>query len=189
MTVPARTRRLGRQFFARDALDVAPELVGKVVVAGPCRGRILEVEAYRQDDPASHSFRGPTTRNRVMFGPAGHLYVYFTYGMHHCANIVTGRPGEGQAVLLRAVLPLSGIDTMRSRRRGRRDSELADGPGKLSQAFGFDRGVDGVDLCGRAAGAPYVVDDGTPPPPVAATPRIGISLAVEVPWRWCAIAP
>ncbi len=177
----ARWRRLPRSFFARDALVVAPELLNKVLVAGPCAGRIVEVEAYRSDEPAAHTFRGPTPRTAVMFGPAGHLYVYFTYGMHHCANVVTGADGDGQAVLLRAVLPLEGIDVMAERRHGR--TPLADGPGKLCQAFGLDRGDSGVDVC--AGGAVRVVDDGTPPPTtVVTTPRIGITKAVDLPWRF-----
>ena len=177
----ARRRRLPRSFFARDALVVAPELLNKVLVAGPCAGRIVEVEAYRSDEPAAHTFRGPTPRTAVMFGPAGHLYVYFTYGMHHCANVVTGADGDGQAVLLRAVLPLEGIDVMAERRHGR--TPLADGPGKLCQAFGLDRGDSGVDVC--AGGAVRVVDDGTPPPTaVVTTPRIGITKAVDLPWRF-----
>jgi DNA-3-methyladenine glycosylase len=181
--VTRRERQLGRQFFARDALDVAPELLDKVLVAGECAGRIVEVEAYRSDDPASHSFRGPTARNATMFGPGGLLYVYFTYGMHYCANVVTGPEGDGQAVLLRAVVPCRGIDVMRNRRGGRPDQTLADGPGKLCQAFGLDRTHDGLDLCTSAEA--FVVDDGTPPPsdPLVGG-RIGIRHAQEHPWRW-----
>ena len=174
-------RPLDRDFFARESLVVAPELLGKVLVAGECAGRIVEVEAYRSDDPASHTFGGRTMRNAVMFGPAGHLYVYFTYGMHHCANVVTGSDGDGQAVLLRAVQPLRGIEQMSARRGGR--AALADGPGKLCQAFGIDRRHDGTDLC--AGGAVAIVDDGVPPPADAViTPRIGITRAVDQPWRW-----
>lgn len=176
------TRRLPRSFFARDALEVAPELLNKVLVAGPCAGRIVEVEAYRSDDPAAHSFRGPTPRTAVMFGPAGHLYVYVSYGMHHCANVVTGADGDGQAVLLRAVEPLTGLELMRERRHGR--PQLADGPGKLCQAFGLDLRHTGTDLCTPDADV-FVGDDCTPPPttPVR-TPRIGITKAVELPWRF-----
>ena len=174
-------RRLPRSFFARDALVVAPELLGKVLVHGPCAGRIVEVEAYRSDEPAAHSFRGKTPRTAVMFGRAGHLYVYFTYGMHHCANVVTGRTGDGQAVLLRAVSPLDGIDVMVERRHGRR--RLADGPGKLCEAFGIDLRHTGADVC--APGDVRVVDDGTAPPDVVVTtPRIGITKAVDLPWRF-----
>ncbi len=174
-------RRLARAFYTRDALDVAPELLDKVLVVGGCAGRIVEVEAYRTDDPASHSFRGRTARNATMFGPGGLLYVYFTYGMHHCANVVTGADDDGQAVLLRAVTPCRGIELMRARRGDPRS--LADGPGKLCQAFGIDRTHDGVDLCTSAD--ILIVDDGTPPPaaPLVGA-RVGIRHAVEHPWRW-----
>ena len=154
-------------------------------MAGPCAGRIVEVEAYRSDDPASHSFRGPTARNAVMFGPAGHLYVYFTYGMHFCANVVAATEGDAQAVLLRAVQPLRGVELMRRRRGGRPDAILTDGPAKLCQAFGIDRRQDGVDLC--TDDLLSVVDDGVAPPSAPrVTPRIGIRVATEQPWRWLA---
>jgi DNA-3-methyladenine glycosylase len=178
-----RERRVGRGFFTRDALDVAPDLLNKVLVAGECAGRIVEVEAYRADDPASHSFRGRTPRNAAMFGPGGLLYVYFTYGMHFCANVVTGRDGDGQAVLLRAVTPCRGIEVMRARRGARADRVLADGPGKLCQAFGLDRSADGTDLA--RSRELFVVDDGTPPPAdLLVGPRVGIRHGTEHPWRW-----
>lgn len=163
---------------------MARDLLGAVLVVerGGTRvaGRIIETEAYMADDPASHSFRGRTPRNRVMFGPAGHLYVYRSYGIHWCANVVTGSEGDGQAVLLRAVDPLEGADEM-LRRRGRRP--LADGPGKLCQAFGLDGDDDGADLCGE--GPIRIVDAGAGPPvdPIAG-PRIGITKAVGTPWRF-----
>jgi DNA-3-methyladenine glycosylase len=167
----------------RDALEVAPDLLNKVLVVGGCAGRIVEVEAYRADDPASHSFRGRTPGNATMFGPGGLLYVYFTYGMHHCANIVTGPEQDGQAVLLRAVTPCRGIEAMRARRGGRDARVLADGPGKLCQAFGINRSHDGLDLCTSAD--VLIVDDGTPPPadPLVGG-RVGIRHAVEHAWRW-----
>lgn len=175
-------RRLGRRWFAGDATEVAPLLLNKVLRVGPCSGRIVEVEAYLRDDPASHSFRGETGRNRVMFGPPGHLYVYLIYGMHHCANVVTGRAGDGQAVLLRAVEPLDGIELMRARRNGA--VKLAAGPGTLCQALGLDRTFDGVDLCARG-GPVAIYDDGTPPPEAPRIgPRIGITKGTEVPWRY-----
>jgi DNA-3-methyladenine glycosylase len=180
--VNEREETLDQAFFARDALVVAPELLGKVLVAGPCAGRIVEVEAYRSDEPAAHSYRGPTPRTAVMFGPAGRLYVYFSYGVHNCANVVTGADGDGQAVLLRGVTPLRGIDVMARRRHGRLRA-LADGPGKLCQAFGIGLGDTGTDL--TAGGDLRVVDDGTPPPTTfVTTPRIGITKAVDLPWRF-----
>ncbi|MFZ1489421.1 MAG: DNA-3-methyladenine glycosylase [Ilumatobacteraceae bacterium] len=174
---------LPRSFYARDALVVAPELLGKVLAHGACRGRIVEVEAYREDDPASHSHRGPTARNATMFGGPGRLYVYFTYGMHHCANVVTGTAGDGQAVLLRAVVPLAGLDVMRERRGPERaDRHLADGPGKLAQAFALDRALDGCDL---TRGPVRLLSDGlAPPPQPLITTRIGITRAVDWAWRF-----
>ena len=146
-------QRLTSSWFAGEAPEVAPELLNKVLVVGECSGRIVEVEAYTGDDPASHSFRGPTARNAAMFGPPGRWYVYRIYGVHWCANIVTGAIGEGQAVLLRALIPLTGAPIM-AQRRGR--LPLAVGPGNLAQALGLDRRMDGQPV--------VVFDDGVPPP-------------------------
>ncbi len=164
---------------------VATELLGKLLVVDRdgerSSGRIVETEAYTSDDPASHSFRGRTPRNSVMFGPAGHLYVYRSYGIHWCANVVTGPAGDGQAVLIRAIEPVEGAEIM-LRRRGR--LPLADGPGKLCAALGLTGGDDGADLV--AADSPIrIVDDGTPPPadPLVG-PRIGIGKGVDTPWRF-----
>lgn len=175
-------RRLGRRWYAGDAPDVAPRLLNKVLRVGAVSGRIVEVEAYTRDDPASHSFRGETARNRAMFGAPGHLYVYLIYGMHHCANVVTGPPGDGQAVLLRALRPLTGLELMTERRGGA--ARLTAGPGTLCQALGIDRALDGADLC-AATGVVGIFDDGTPPPaqPIVG-PRIGITKGTEVPWRY-----
>jgi DNA-3-methyladenine glycosylase len=172
---------VARRLLEGDAPDVAPLLLNKLLVHGPCIGRIVEVEAYRQDDPASHSYRGVTPRTSVMFGRAGHLYVYFTYGMHHCANIVTGPEGAGAAVLLRALEPLAGVELMQARRNGR--PGLADGPAKLCQAMAIGPEHNGVDVC--VDGPVGLFDDGTPPPvkPLVG-PRIGITKAIDVPWRW-----
>lgn len=186
-----------------DPADVDPAdgdpAIGDPAIAGPTgggggaptgrdgarrvAGRIIEVEAYAQDDPASHTFGGPTPRNRVMFGPPGHLYVYLSYGIHRCANVVTGPAGNGQAVLLRAVQPIEGLRTIRRRRGGRSDRSLVDGPGKLCEGFGIGLHHNGIDL---TIGAPVaIVDDGTDPPtrPLIG-PRVGISRAVELPWRF-----
>ena len=183
---------LGRAAYRRDPRDLAPDLLGKVLVhddpvAGPRTGRIVEVEAYcGAADPGSHAFRGMTARNRTMFGPPGALYVYFTYGMHWCANVVCGDDGEGVAVLLRALVPLTGVDAMRvARPRARRLRDLCSGPAKLCQAFGLDGSFDGADLVTADRGV-WVGDDGTPPPahPFQTT-RIGLSAGSEHPWRWC----
>ena len=186
MTRRTPPRRVARSVLNRDSPDVARLLLNKVLRVGPCAGRIIEVEAYRSDDPASHSFRGRTKRTEVMFGPAGRLYVYFVYGMHWCANVVTGAEGDGQAVLLRALAPIDGLDVMASR-RGRTD-RLADGPATLCQALGIDGSFNGVDLCAVDAAAPAPIglyDDGVPPPSVPVIgPRIGITKAVDVPWRF-----
>jgi DNA-3-methyladenine glycosylase len=179
--------RLPRAFFARSGPEVAPELLNKLLVRGERVGRIVEVEAYAGAmDPASHAFRGRTARNATMFGPAGHLYVYFTYGMHHCANVVCGDEGDASAVLLRALTAVDGIPEMRAARgpAARRDRDLCSGPGKLCQAFGLDRSFDGADLVSGDRGV-RVADDGTPPPVApAVSGRVGLSVAGEVPWRF-----
>ncbi len=158
--------------------------MNKLLIRGERVGRIVEVEAYRgAEDPASHAFRGRTPRNQVMFGEAGHLYVYFTYGMHWCANVVCGPDGVASAVLLRALAPVEGLALMRQARPGaRKDRDLCSGPAKLTQAFGITREEDGADLM---KGDVVVADDGVGPPrPAARGPRVGISLAAEEAWRW-----
>ena len=182
----SRGRRLRRPFYARDPLEVAPDLLNKVLVHGDRAGRIVEVEAYRgADDPASHAYRGPTPRTEVMFGPPGHLYVYFTYGMHWCANAVTSRDGEAGAVLIRALAPLRGIEAMQAARpAARRAVDLANGPAKACQALGIDGIHDGVDLVTAEAGL-AIIDDGTDPPEAPRVgPRVGISVATDRPWRF-----
>jgi len=182
-------KRLPRDFYARHALEVAPELLNKVLVAPDGRaGRIVEVEAYRgADDPGSHGFRGMTRRNATMFGPPGHLYVYFTYGMHWCANVVTETDGVAAAVLLRALTPLEGLEAMYAARRpaARRDRDLCSGPAKLTKALGMDGDFDGADLVSGDRGV-TIVDDGQPPPSEpAVTARIGLSNGADLPWRFC----
>lgn len=153
-------------------------------MVGDRAGRVVEVEAYAgAEDPGSHAYRGPTRRNATMFGPAGRLYVYFTYGMHWCANVVAGDDGVASAVLLRALAPLAGVEAMRAARpRARRDRDLASGPAKLCQALGITGVDDGADL---VSGPIALLDDGTPPPsdPGVST-RIGLSAGAEHPWRW-----
>lgn len=177
---------LARDFFRRDPREVAPELLHKVLVAGKCRGLIVEVEAYcGAADPASHAFRGPTRRNATMFGPPGHLYVYFTYGMHWCANAVCGEEGEGVAVLIRALRPLAGLEEMEARRPAvRRRRDLCSGPAKLCQALGIDGSHDGDDLVTGAGGTAMVDENVAPPAAVVTTTRVGITAAAEELWRW-----
>ncbi len=193
MRVPdcAERRPLERLWFERDAPQVAPELLGKLLVVDidgvTCSGRIVETEAYMPDDPASHTFRGPTRRNSVMFGPAGHLYVYLSYGMHQCANVVTGRMGSGQAVLIRAVEPVDGVDVMRTRRGGRPDRDLTNGPGKVCQAMGIGTQHDGMDV--TAFESVQLIDDGVAPPaPPIVGPRIGLSRGIDTPWRFRSVS-
>jgi DNA-3-methyladenine glycosylase len=145
------------------------------------------VEAYRGlSDPASHAYRGPTRRTEVMFGPAGFLYVYFTYGMHWCANVVCRPDGEAGAVLIRALVPIGGVEQMRrARTAARRDRDLCNGPAKLCQALGITGADNGTDLLARGTAGVRVLSDGTPPPkrPGQGT-RIGISVGTEQRWRW-----
>jgi len=178
---------LPRSFFHRDARVVGPELLNKVLACADGRaGRIVEVEAYvGAIDPAAHTFRGKTKRNAVMFGPPGHMYVYFTYGMHWCCNTVCGDEGEGSGVLIRALEPLSGIERMREARpKVRRDRELCSGPARLTQALGITGEQNGIDLV-RARDGYTVLDDGTPPPEnVPGSARIGIREGTDLLWRW-----
>jgi DNA-3-methyladenine glycosylase len=169
---------------------VAPLLLNRLVVAADGRaGRIIEVEAYQgAEDPASHAFRGLTPRNAIMFGPAGHLYVYFSYGVHWCANVVTGPAGSASAVLLRALEPVAGLEGMRAARwreqKRRSDRDLCRGPGRLTEALGIDRHANGIDLLDPASPV-RLVDDGTVPPAVPGrSTRIGISAAQERMWRF-----
>ena len=183
---PGGARPARRSELNGDPVDVAPRLLGKLLACDGRVGRIVEVEAYRgTEDPASHAFRGPSARNATMFGPPGHLYVYFTYGMHWCANVVCQPVGTAGAVLVRALAPVAGLEAMRAARpAARADRDLCSGPAKLCQALGIDGALDGVDLCGRS-GAVVLLDDGTPPPiRPAQGVRVGISVAADRPWRW-----
>jgi DNA-3-methyladenine glycosylase len=177
---------LPRRFYGREPIVVAKELLNKVLVRGDRAARIVEVEAYcGPTDPASHAYRGQTARNATMFGAPGHLYVYFTYGMHHCANVVCGEVGEGLAVLLRGLDPISGIDEMRAARpAGSPERDLCRGPARLCQAFELDRSFDGADLVTGDHDI-IVADDGVEPlsrPGVSG--RIGLSVAGDLPWRF-----
>ena len=178
---------LPRTFFHRDARIVGPELLNKLLANADGRvGRIVEVEAYvGAIDPAAHTFRGKTKRNEVMFGPPGHMYVYFTYGMHWCANTVCGDVGEGNGVLIRALEPVAGIEQMRAARpKIRVDRELCSGPARLTQAMGITGEQNGIDLV-RARDGYTVLDDGVPPPEnVPGSARIGIREGTDLLWRW-----
>lgn len=165
------------QFFARKASEVAHDLIGCLLIVGATGGVIVETEAYEPDDPASHSFSGPTLRNQAMFGPSGHCYVYRSYGLHWCMNVVCDR---GHAVLLRALQPTLGLDVMAKRRGTQDEKALCSGPGKLTVALGVDKSHDGRAFDGQTM---RLI---APPVPLAAvqSARIGISRAVERPWRW-----
>jgi DNA-3-methyladenine glycosylase len=181
------SRPLPRSFYRRPALEVAPDLLGRLLVR-PLPGlvlvaRIVEVEAYQEDDPASHSYRGPTARTEVMFGPPGHLYVYFSYGNHWCMNVVTGRAGEGSAVLLRAAEPLEGLEWMRAARGVEPVRSLCSGPGKLTQALGVTSVQSGLDLV-RGEGLYLSAGEPLSTGWIGVGPRVGISVAIERPWRF-----
>jgi DNA-3-methyladenine glycosylase len=178
---------LARSFYRRSSLIVAPELLNKVLVAGRSRGRIVEVEAYAGPlDPASHAYRGRTSRNGTMFGPPGHLYVYFTYGMHYCCNVVCGPEGTPSAVLLRAGEVVAGVETARGRRPRSTDRDLARGPARLCQALDLGAAHNGADL----VTGPVSLDLGEPAPEVATGPRVGLRGAPDRPWRfWVQGAP
>jgi DNA-3-methyladenine glycosylase len=198
---------LPRSFFDRPSHEVAPDLLGRVLAHGPVAVRLTEVEAYGGpgEDPAAHTYRGRTPRNAVMFGPPGHLYIYFTYGMHFCANLVCLPDGSGSAVLLRAGEVVTGLDEARSRRSRPRDPasslppagslqpdrDLARGPARLAVALGLVREHNGLDAIGEGspAGRPRlsaVVLEGRPADPatIRSGPRTGISTAKDTPWRF-----
>lgn len=200
---PDLSRLASRDELARDAVLVAPALLGAQLESRIGGHRVLvritEVEAYRGgEDPASHAFRGRTARNAVMFGPAGHLYVYFVYGMHWCANVVCGQPGEGTAVLLRSGVVVDGEEPARERRgaagRSARRADLGRGPARLAQCLGLTGDVDGADLLDEASPIRLLADDDAADPAegrdVLSGPRVGVSVAADAPWRfWLAGDP
>lgn len=179
-----RGERLEAAFFDRDPCVVARELIGCELSHAGSAGRIVETEAYAEDDPACHAHAGLTARTSVLFGPPGHAYVYLSYGIHQLFNVVVEPEGVGAAVLIRALEPTRGIEAIRSRRPGRSDRELCSGPGRLTLALDIGAEHNRIDL----AGGPIAVTGRVPGerrPEVVTGPRIGISKAVELPWRYC----
>ena len=178
--MPIPRPRLKRPFFARSVHEAAPELIGATLLIDGVGGRIAEVEAYHHTDPAAHSFRGPTPRNAVMFGPPGYAYVYRSYGIHWCLNFVCEPEGSASAVLIRAIEPLEGLPKMR-RRRGLTDERLlCSGPGRLAQAMGVTRAHNGLAL----DYLPFELYGREGEPEIAVGIRIGITKAADLPWRY-----
>jgi DNA-3-methyladenine glycosylase len=171
---------LGRGFFARGVHEVAPELVGATLLVDGAGGRIVEVEAYDPGDPASHGYRGPTARNRSMFGPPGHAYVYRSYGIHWCLNLVCGPEGSAEAVLVRALEPLAGLGRMRERRGTGADRLLCSGPGRLCEALAITGAHDGLPL----DRPPFELRAAEEAVAVVTGPRVGITRAAELAWRY-----
>lgn len=174
------TRRLSPDDFMRDSHEMAHALIGAVLLVDGVGGRIVETEAYDREDPASHSFSGPTARNQAMFGPPGRAYVYRSYGIHWCLNFVCREEGHGAGVLIRAVEPLHGLERMRERRGLANERLLCSGPGRVGEALGITRELNGC----RLDQAPFEVLAAEAATPVAVGPRIGISRAMDVPWRY-----
>jgi len=172
--------RLAGEFFARSVHEVAPELIGATLLVAGVGGRIVEVEAYDQDDPASHGFGGRTPRTAAMFGPGGHAYVYRSYGIHWCLNLVCALEGRAEAALVRALQPTAGLEAMRERRGLEALRALCSGPGKLCQALGITRALDGLPL----DEPPFELLARDSAPELAVGTRIGITKAVERPWRY-----
>jgi DNA-3-methyladenine glycosylase len=177
---PTSPRRLRRDFFARSVHDVAPELIGATLLVDGVGGVIVEVEVYDQEDPASHAFRGETLRNAPMFGPPGYAYVYRSYGIHWCLNFVCDAPGRPDAILIRALEPRHGLDRMRERRHAEAERALCSGPGKLCQALGVTREHDAAAL----DEPPFELLARETTPRIVTGPRIGITRAAELPWRY-----
>lgn len=166
--------------FSATSPEVAAQLIGALFLVDGVGGRIVETEAYDRDDPASHSFSGPTARNGAMFGPPGHAYVYRSYGIHWCLNFVCREAGHGAGVLLRAIEPLDGIEIMCQRRALQALPLLCAGPGRLAQALGISRSHDGLPL----DAPPFTLTPAAAPVGLVSGPRVGISKAVDVPWRF-----
>ncbi len=185
MTANSLPKPLDRSAYAMESTKLAVSLLGKVLVGPNGSGYIVETEAYGGGkDPASHGSRGMTPRTEVMFGPPGHLYVYFTYGMHYCANVVSGKDGESSAVLLRAIQPLTGIKKIQKLRPGAKsEKDLCNGPAKLTQALGIGKKHNGTDLT-RSSVLFIYEDEGFKPPKYARSSRIGISKATDLQWRF-----
>jgi DNA-3-methyladenine glycosylase len=175
-----------RALLARPVLEVAPALLGARLSSGGVTVRLTEVEAYAGEaDPGSHAYRGRTPRTEVMFGPAGHAYVYFTYGMHWCVNVVTGEGGTASAVLLRAGEVVAGVDAARRRRPGVRDRDLCRGPARLTRALGLSGEHDGADLLAAASAVRLLRGDPVDPSRVRTGPRVGVAGAgAPTPWRF-----
>jgi DNA-3-methyladenine glycosylase len=173
-------RLLTRKFFARSVHDVAPDLIGATLLVDGVGGIITEVEAYHHTEPAAHSFNGPTPRNMVMFGPPGFLYVYRSYGIHWCMNFVCEKEGSASAVLIRALEPTHGIPAMRRRRKLHDERTLCSGPGKLCEAMAVSDKLNTLPL----DAPPLAIHARTGKPEIASGPRIGITKAVELPWRY-----
>ena len=181
MALPAEIgKKIRRAFFDRSVHAVAPELIGASLVVDGVGGVIVEVEAYHHTDPAAHSFGGPTPRNLVMFGPPGVAYVYRSYGIHWCLNFVCEAEGSASAVLIRAVEPVAGLAKMRRRRGVAEEPALCSGPGKLAQAMGVTIKHNGLPL----DRAPFELRARVEKPEIVVGPRIGISKAVDEPWRY-----
>jgi DNA-3-methyladenine glycosylase len=168
------------KFFARSVHEVAPELIGVTLLVDGVGGPIVEVEAYDHEDPASHAYRGRTARNASMFGPPGHAYVYRSYGIHWCLNLVCGEDGVAEAVLVRALEPVHGVERMKERRRTETARLLCSGPGRLCEALGVTGEQDGLPL----DRPPFQLAPRATTPEVATAPRIGITQAAERPWRY-----
>jgi DNA-3-methyladenine glycosylase len=171
---------IGKDFFARSVHEVAPDLIGVTLLVDGAGGLIVEVEAYDQEDPASHGYGGRTARNATMFGPPGHAYVYRSYGVHWCPNLVCGEEGTAEAVLIRALEPTAGIDEQRARRGVDELRLLCAGPGRLCQALGITRAHDGLAL----DGPPFRLERRAEAPEIVTGPRIGITRATELSWRY-----
>jgi DNA-3-methyladenine glycosylase len=171
---------LRRDFFARSVHEVAPDLIGVTLLVDGVGGRIVEVEAYDQEDPASHAYRGRTPRNAVMFGPPGHAYVYRSYGIHWCLNLVCGDEGVPEAALIRALEPTAGLEKQRRRRGVQDERRLCSGPGKLCQALGVTGEHNGLPL----DRPPFRLEERREAPEIVTGPRIGITRATELSWRY-----